>query len=478
MAAQLTDLIAPSFYEIHHFIKERRYTHYWPYGGRGSTKSSFVSIEFILEILKNPNIHGIALRKHQTNLLSSVYNQLTWAIMQLGLLDHFKFRTSPMTITYKKTGQVIYFRGCDDATKIKSIKPKFGYIGVGWFEELNEFTNMAEVRNVRQSFIRGGDDFTVFYTFNPPRESNNWVNKEIKGESVETTDAEVIEELSSTYKMHSTYLDVPVEWLGKQFIRDAETLKLTKYADYEHEYLGIANGVNEARIVPYWSSENVRRVDYSPELDMHITCDFNIAPNCWAVAHKSTKKAYFFDEFCFDLPTEELIKVVLDKYPHPNRIVINGDASGDFGHSNSGYTDYSLIRNELIRRGYHIEDKNHKTGKIFKFDLRKSNGDRKARFTAWNEKVLDKDGERCIFADPKCKYLILNCEELKAIPGTSNFDIPSVSRIKLEPNLRFLGHAIDNGMYLVNTYWPVMPAYNKKEAELKTKLETFRSQGK
>jgi PBSX family phage terminase large subunit len=324
--AELIDLIAPSFYPVHNLIKEKKYTHFWEKGGRGSTKSSFISLEFILDIINNPEKHGIALRKYAANLQDSVFTQLLWAIDQLELTNYFKYTLSPLRIKYY-TGQQIYFRGCDDATKIKSIKPKFGYIGTGWFEELNEFKDMAEVRNVRQSFVRGGDDFKVFYSYNPPKESNNWVNKESISTKVITEDGEEEEK----HVHHSTYLEVPPEWLGKQFIKEANLLKLSKFQDYEHEYLGIPNGAGETKIVKYWSEENIKKVNYLPELDLHITCDFNLSPNCWILAHKTDQKVYFFDEFCLDLATEDLIKVILDKYPHPGKIIINGDAAGDYG---------------------------------------------------------------------------------------------------------------------------------------------------
>ena len=45
--SDLTKLIAPSFYGVHHDIKAGRHTHYWLKGGRGSTKSSFISVEII-----------------------------------------------------------------------------------------------------------------------------------------------------------------------------------------------------------------------------------------------------------------------------------------------------------------------------------------------------------------------------------------------------------------------------------------------
>ena len=61
MQCSLDNLIAPAFYEVHKAIDD--YTHFWICGGRGSTKSSFVSIEIILGIMKNPDTNAVVLRK-------------------------------------------------------------------------------------------------------------------------------------------------------------------------------------------------------------------------------------------------------------------------------------------------------------------------------------------------------------------------------------------------------------------------------
>lgn len=82
---KLTDLIAPSFYDLHWDIVEHRYTHYKLAGGRGSTKSSFVSLEIILGMMQDPQANAIAMRKvgrFWRNLYSnSLYGQsmrLVW----------------------------------------------------------------------------------------------------------------------------------------------------------------------------------------------------------------------------------------------------------------------------------------------------------------------------------------------------------------------------------------------------------------
>ena len=227
---RLSDVIAPSFYEVHKAIKERKYTHIWASGGRGSTKSSFWSVEVILLIKQNPSAHALIMRKVAGTLRDSVYSQLMWAIDKLDLNSEFHGTVSPMEITYLPTGQKIYFRGADSPTKIKSIKPQFGYIGIGVYEELDQFSGMEEIRNINQSIMRGGDKFWLFYSYNPPKSANSWVN----AEKLNVRDDRLVH--------HTTYLEVPKDWLGDQFWHEAEYLKQTKEEAYRHEYLGEAVG--------------------------------------------------------------------------------------------------------------------------------------------------------------------------------------------------------------------------------------------
>jgi hypothetical protein len=136
--------------------------------------------------------------------------------------------------------------------------------------------------------------------------------------------------------------------------------------------------------------------------------------------------------------------------------------------------DYLIIRNELVNRGYKQESNTDRSGKLFKFDLRAGNGSRKARFSAWNQKVIDQNGEICIYADPKCKYLDLNCRELKIIPGTSNYDTPTKSEIERDRSLRFLEHPFDAASYSVNTYHPIKAYYLPAEKRPLTIQEQFK----
>ena len=227
---ELIDVIAPSFYKVFYDVLDERHTHYWLKGGRGSTKSSFVSAMIILGIMENEGTNAVVIRKVGLYLKDSVYEQLVWAIDKLGVSVMWQCKLSPLELIYIPTGQRILFRGADKPKKLKSTKVHKGYIRYIWYEECDEFGGMEEIRTINQSLMRGGERFTVFYTYNPPRAQRNWVNKE------------VIEAAPNKLVHHSSYLSVPKEWLGEQFIIEAEHLKKTKPDKYAHEYLGEVTG--------------------------------------------------------------------------------------------------------------------------------------------------------------------------------------------------------------------------------------------
>lgn len=223
-------MVAPAFIKVIHDIEQQLYNEYVFPGGRGSTKSSFVSLEVIDLIMKHEDTHAVVMRQVADTLRTSVYQQILWAISALGLDDEFHCTVSPLEITRKSTGQKIYFRGADDPGKIKSIKVPFGYIAILWLEELDQFTGEEAVRKIEQSVIRGGDKAFIFKSFNPPKSAQNWANKYIKIPK------------ATRLVVHSTYQDVPKAWLGKPFIDEAEFLKDVNPTAYENEYMGVANG--------------------------------------------------------------------------------------------------------------------------------------------------------------------------------------------------------------------------------------------
>lgn len=221
-------VIGKAFVDINRQIKPN--IEYVFEGGRGGLKSSFVAFKIVELIKNNPQMHACITRQVAGTLKDSVYANMKWAINELGLMEEFECKVSPLEIKYIKTGQTIYFRGLDDETKLKSIKPEFGYIGILWKEEKDQMKGDAQERSVNQSVLRGGDESYDFSSYNPPKSKSNWVNR-IK---LVPNPKRVIH--------HSSYLEAPAEWLGQKFIDDAAHLKEINPEAYEHEYLGVPNG--------------------------------------------------------------------------------------------------------------------------------------------------------------------------------------------------------------------------------------------
>lgn len=211
-------------------IINHNHTDYAFPGGRGSLKSSFVSLVVVMLVINNPEANALVLRRVSNTIRDSVFAQYMWAIEKLGMAEDWDSKVSPPELIYKPTGQRILFRGADDPMKIKSIKVQKGYIAITHFEELDQFRGRAEIRSILQSTRRGGDVFWNFESFNPPISRDNWANRDCE------------EERDGRLVHRSTYLEAPVEWLGEQFIADAEELKAKDERAYRHEYLGEAVG--------------------------------------------------------------------------------------------------------------------------------------------------------------------------------------------------------------------------------------------
>lgn len=256
-------------------------------GGRGGLKSSFVAFKIVELIKNNPQMHACITRQVAGTLKDSVYANMKWAINELGLMEEFECKVSPLEIKYIKTGQTIYFRGLDDETKLKSIKPEFGYIGILWKEEKDQMKGDAQERSVNQSVLRGGDESYDFSSYNPPKSKSNWVNR-IK---LVPNPKRVIH--------HSSYLEAPAEWLGQKFIDDAAHLKEINPEAYEHEYLGVPNG-DGGNVFEYLEIRDVTDEEISRMDRIFAGVDYGWYPDAFCYLRtyydSAREKIYLIDE--------------------------------------------------------------------------------------------------------------------------------------------------------------------------------------
>lgn len=286
-------VILSSFYVLFGAVMNHDASDYWLKGGRGSTKSSFVSVVIVLLVITFPFANAVIVRRFGNTLRESVYAQMLWAIEELGVSDYFIARLSPMEIIYKPTGQKIAFRGLDDPKKAKSVKFVKGYCAIQWFEEVDQLASWEDVRSALKSFKRGGEVFWTFYTYNPPKTLWNWVNQQ----------ALDMERKPGALVHHSTYLDVIEgghrDWLGEPFIDDAEWLKETNEQAYQWEMLGLITGtggnVFDNLVLRTITDEEIRAFD-----NFRNGIDWGWFPDPWCFVRghyqASEKRLYLFSE--------------------------------------------------------------------------------------------------------------------------------------------------------------------------------------
>lgn len=269
--------------------KKERYTFT---GGRASCKSSFISLVIVILIVMFPSYNALILRKTAKTLRRSVFEQIVWAINKLGLTAYFKIpksQTAALPITYiRKNGQTQYiiFAGSDDPEKLKSIKVSSGYFAILWVEEKTEFTP-AELQNIKISVLRGGETFYIFESYNPPSAARHWCNREAAAYD------------PNRMVIHTTYKDIPREWLGDAILHDIEQTKQNNRRAYENIYLGIVTGTGqnvfenvELREI---TDEEIAAFDY-----LYSGLDWGYYPDPFAFSTSafsaSKQTLYIFDE--------------------------------------------------------------------------------------------------------------------------------------------------------------------------------------
>nr|DAY30833.1 MAG TPA: terminase large subunit [Caudoviricetes sp.] len=148
-------------------------------GSRASKKSSTQSLRVIYEIVSNPVINWLVVRKTERTLRDSCFAQLKWAMRRLHVEKYFRCSVSPLEIIYIPTGQKILFRGLDDPLKVTSITVDSGCLCRLWIEEAYEITKEDDFNRLDES-IRGqlpeGMYHQVVLTFNPWSD-RHWLKK-------------------------------------------------------------------------------------------------------------------------------------------------------------------------------------------------------------------------------------------------------------------------------------------------------------
>ena len=261
-------------------------------GSRASKKSTTTALNIIKRMMEYPDANTLVVRKVFRTLKDSCFTQLKWAIHRLGVDAHWEVKESPLEMTYRPTGQKIYFRGLDDPLKVTSITVEHGYLCWCWIEEAYEISNEKDFDMLDES-IRGaippetGLFKQITLTFNPWNE-HHW----IKARFFDRPDPQVLA-LTTNYLCN--------EWLDAADLLVFETMKKNNPRRYRVAGLGDW-GIVDGLIFENWeerafSVEEIRKV---PGIKSAFGLDFGYTNDPAALfcglVDKATKTIWVFDE--------------------------------------------------------------------------------------------------------------------------------------------------------------------------------------
>lgn len=401
-------------------------------GGYGSGKTWCGSLLGLMLARKYPGSRGLVGAKEY---------ELVRKTTMVSYFDHLENMgyQKDRDYTYNKNDKVIKFKNGSEILFSSLEDPeKFKSLNLHW-AEIEEASQVSDgafkglLGRLRAEVKPGWDANFRYRLFGHtnPQPDKGWIYKRF------------VEEAQENYRLVIAPSSDNV-YLPDHFI---ESLR----DQYDDEYfrinvLGEFGNYSSGLVVKSFSDENIKKLSYNKELPLYITCDFNVDPMCWEIAHKDDNNVYFFDELVIEnTSTQACIDEFIRRYPeHNGEIIICGDASGDFRSAQSEFTNYMIIKRALESYGYN-----------YKMKLRSFNPPILTRIQAFNARIKNARGERHVFIDKRCKWLLYNMYNLSFKEGTSIVDVPTLKQIKTEREKKFLEHPFDAASYLVEYFYPI-----------------------
>lgn len=401
-------------------------------GGFGSGKTFAGSLLGILLCMKFPGIRGLIGAQTYTLVRDTTLQTYFEHLENLNFKGgkDYNWSSSLQKLTFKN-GSEILFRHFDEPNKLKSLN--LGFVEIEEMSDIPFSTFKMLLGRMRQTIKENWKNFTYrIFGHTNPETQRGWVYKTF------------VEDYKPNYRLISAPTTENI-YLPQGFCEELKKL-------YDEEYYRIfvlaQNGeYDSGLVIKDFTHENIHDIEYQQDMDLHITCDFNVDPMAWILAHRTENKVFFFDEIVLEnTTTAKACDEFCYRYPkHQGKIIINGDASGDNRSCTSEFTNYVIIKKKLEKFGY--ED--------VEVRIKAFNPPIKNRIMAFNAKVCSADGEVKLFVDKKCEKLLYNIDNLRYKEGSSKIDLPSYTQIKQAKELKFLGHPMDAASYLVEFYWPI-----------------------
>lgn len=408
-------------------------------GGRGSMKTGHACRAVMVEMMRR-KVRVVCFRETKTSQKSSLINEFQELIE--GEFKGRGFKYNSESVVNEVTGSSVSFLGLRDsnANAREAIK---GLAQVDiWLIDEAQSVSSAVWDVLLKTIRKEGAVLIAIY---------NRIEDDLPVESALFLDYDNMSAPDKTYFVEVNYPELEhLGVLSEKFLSYAELVKKNKPEEYERDYLNKPKGANVAKVVKYWSKDNINEdIRYCDDLDIYWSLDFNVNPAMSTLAHFDGKKFFIFDELVLNnVITQDVVDEFIRRYPPENVkgvVQICGDASGKYRKTQSRYSDYAIIVNTLAKAGYH-----------YNLNLRPFNPPILARINAFNKQVLTDAGERNVLAHPRCKWLIYNMKKLKFKEGTSLIDAPTPAQIEDDDDKLYLGHIFDAVSYMVEFFKPVV----------------------
>ena len=242
-------------------------------GGRHGGKSVFIATVIVLGVMTHKE-SAICLMQYHSDLKDKLVDNFTFVIDMLGVSEYWKLRKNKYEYVLldrngKETNISIKFFGCDKAESSKGFKSRkgggFKYI---WFEEITKFSGQNTINGIIDSCNRLDGRASVFYSYNPPKETGHWSNENYNlpdEDDVIITDRvfekhfefirDGISKKSVTLVLDSNMYDLPKEWVNDEIWAKAEQARIENTEFWEWNYLGnvVGTSANVFRNVRDWT---------------------------------------------------------------------------------------------------------------------------------------------------------------------------------------------------------------------------------
>ena len=280
-------------------------------GSRASKKSKTTALWFIFNMMSHPGANALVIRKTYRTLKDSCFTELKWAIHRLNVDALWSMKEVPLEMTYKPTGQKIYFRGLDDPLKIASVTVENGVLCWGWIEEAYEVSKESDFDLLDES-IRGSipSEYPGLWkmwtlTFNPwsdrsrikHRFFDEIIGKDESGKPIYRERKNPISEDGSILAMTTDYRCN--EWLDDSDRKLFEDMKIRNPRRYQ--VAGLGNwGVVEGLIYEHWREWAFTTKDLPAGYVTVCGLDFGYTndPTAAVIAFysKATRQLFIWDE--------------------------------------------------------------------------------------------------------------------------------------------------------------------------------------